>query len=92
MSPIFTSRAGLAGCPLDWILPSSQARVASERVLKNLAAHSHLSMRTEVIRPFSYKKQGCAFALHASAVRFFEREQYSNYVLIKYRDPGDQDG
>src|SRR5882762_11651070 len=44
MSPIRTSRAALAGCPLDWILPSTQARAAHARVLKNLAAHSHLSI------------------------------------------------
>jgi hypothetical protein len=39
----------LAGWPLDWILPSSQDRAAKERVLKNLAAQSHLSMRTVVM-------------------------------------------
>src|SRR5690242_14821754 len=55
MSPIRTSRAGLAGCPLDCIRPSSQARAASARVLKNLAAQSHLSIRTEFIHLFSYK-------------------------------------
>jgi hypothetical protein len=33
-----TSRAGLAGCPLDSILPSSQARAAIARVLKNRAS------------------------------------------------------
>src|ERR1700743_619703 len=49
-----TSREGLANCPLDAILPSSQARTASARVLKNLAAQSHLSMRTEAIYRFSY--------------------------------------
>ena len=46
MSPIRTSRAALAGCWLDRILPSSQARAASARVLKNLAAQSHLSILT----------------------------------------------
>jgi hypothetical protein len=49
--------------------------VASERVLKNLAAHSHLSMRTEVIRPFSYKKPGCAFALHRNYPAPMRRDQ-----------------
>src|ERR1700722_2010285 len=52
ISPIRTSRAALAGWPLDWIRPSSQARAASDRVLKNLAAHNHLSIRTEVIIHF----------------------------------------
>src|SRR5579864_455271 len=51
-SPARTSRAGLAGCWLDSILPSSQARAAKARVLKNLAAHSHLSMRTFVVAIF----------------------------------------
>src|ERR1051326_1603271 len=55
MSPTRTSRAGLAGCPLDWIRPSSQALAASARVLKNLAAQSHLSIRTELMLSFSYK-------------------------------------
>jgi hypothetical protein len=49
MSPIRTSRAGLAGCPFERILPKSQARAAKARVLKNLAAQSHLSIRTEVM-------------------------------------------
>jgi hypothetical protein len=31
------------------ILPSSQARAARERVLKNRAAHSHLSILSPVI-------------------------------------------
>src|ERR1035441_6777512 len=44
MSPARTSRAGLAVCPLDSIRPSSQARDASDRVLKNRAAQSHLSI------------------------------------------------
>src|SRR2546423_10867972 len=56
MSPIRTSRAGLAGSPLDWIRPSSQALAASARVLKNLADQSHLSIRTELIPSFSYKR------------------------------------
>src|SRR5256885_9332390 len=52
MSPIRTSRAGLAGCPFDCIRPSSEALAASARVLKNLAAQSHLSIRTELIIHF----------------------------------------
>jgi hypothetical protein len=44
-----------------------------------------LSMRTEVIRPFSYKKPGCAFALHRNGCSFFRREQYNNHVLISYQ-------
>ena len=43
---MWTSRAGLTGCLLEWILPSSQARAARVRVLKNRAAQSHLSIRT----------------------------------------------
>src|ERR1700682_160137 len=54
MSLIRTSRAGFAGWPLDSILPRSQARAACARVLKNLAAQSHLSIRTEVMNLFSY--------------------------------------
>src|SRR6516162_5529572 len=54
-----TSRAALAACPLDWILPSSQARAASARVLKNRAAQSHLSIRTEGMLCFA--TQGLAF-------------------------------
>jgi hypothetical protein len=46
LSPIFTARAGLTLSPLSLTLPSSTAVVASERVLKKRAAHSHLSMRT----------------------------------------------
>jgi hypothetical protein len=37
---------------LDSILPSSQARLAKARVLKNLAAHSQMSMRT-LVKVFS---------------------------------------
>ena len=47
MSPTFTSRAGFAGWLPMRILPNSQDRAASVRVLKNLAAHNHLSTRTE---------------------------------------------
>ena len=47
--------AALAGCPLDSILPSPHARVASERVLRNQAAQSHLSIPTPVVPPFSYR-------------------------------------
>src|SRR5438270_7329267 len=50
-----TSRAGLASCPLDWTRPSSQARAARARVLKNRPAQSHLSMRTEGMKVLSYK-------------------------------------
>src|SRR4051794_16903155 len=49
MSPMRTSRDGLAGWPLDSTLVNSQAFAASVRVLKNRAAQSHLSIRTEVI-------------------------------------------
>src|SRR5690242_20180429 len=48
-SPTRTSRDGLAFVPLLSILPSSQARAASDRVLKNRAAHNHLSILTPVI-------------------------------------------
>src|ERR1700726_1140297 len=49
MSPNRTSRAGLAGCPFELIRPSSQAFDACSRVLKNRAAHNHLSIRVPVI-------------------------------------------
>ena len=52
ISPTWTSRAGLARTPPESILPSSQARSASERVLKNRAAQSHLSIRTRSTVPF----------------------------------------
>jgi len=45
-------------------------------------------MRTEVIRPFSYKKPGCAFALHRKRCSFFEGEQYKDHVLINARTAG----
>jgi hypothetical protein len=38
----------MAGCPLDKILPSSQAGFAKGRVLKNRAAQIQVSMRTPV--------------------------------------------
>src|SRR6185437_618934 len=47
MSPIFTSRAGLASVPCERMRPRSHAFAASARVLKNRAAHSHLSIRTD---------------------------------------------
>src|SRR5580700_10121845 len=50
-----TSRDALAGCPLDRIRPSSHARLAIGRVLKNLAAQSQISIRTPFIDSFSYK-------------------------------------
>jgi hypothetical protein len=40
------SLAGLQRSPFNWTLPLSTAWAASERVLKNLAAQSHLSTRT----------------------------------------------
>ena len=40
-------------CPFDSIRLSSQARAAIARVLKNLAAHSHLSILTRSIIPYS---------------------------------------
>ena len=48
-SPTRTSRAGFAGRPLEVIRPNSHECVARVRVLKNRAAHNHLSMR---IPPF----------------------------------------
>jgi hypothetical protein len=57
-SPTRTSRAAFAICPLDKILPNSQARFASGRVLKNLAAHNQMSIRTPVMNLFSYKDSG----------------------------------
>src|SRR5207244_3894582 len=59
MSPGRTSRAGLEGRPLDAILPSSQARAASERVLKNRAAQSHLSILILEMTPFSCQGRRC---------------------------------
>src|SRR5438045_2854865 len=53
MSPTLTSRAGFAVTPFDSMRPSSQARAASARVLKNRAAQSHLSMRTPFTPLFS---------------------------------------
>jgi hypothetical protein len=47
MSPIRTSREGLARFSFDSILPMSHASEAKARVLKNLATQSHLSIRTE---------------------------------------------
>ena|SRR5271155_240438 len=66
-SPTRTSREALAGWPLDRILPSSHALAASERVLKNLAALSHSSIRTQVmihshingVRPAAVSETGC---------------------------------
>src|SRR5262245_51325274 len=52
MSPMRTSREGFACWPFDEILPSSQARAASERVLKNRAAQSHLSILTGMIHSY----------------------------------------
>jgi len=45
-------------------------------------------MRTEVIRPFSYKKPGCALHCTASIVHFFKGEQYNNHVLINAGSAG----
>jgi hypothetical protein len=52
-------RAAFARCPLASIQPSSHARAASVRVLKDRTAHSHLSILTPVIVPlvpFSYRR------------------------------------
>src|ERR1700677_1149818 len=49
MSPIRTSREGLADCWLEVMRFMSQALDASSRVLKKRAAHSHLSMRVPVM-------------------------------------------
>ena len=45
-SPARTSREGLATWPFTWTRPLFNSSVASERVLWNRAAHSHLSMRS----------------------------------------------
>jgi len=50
-SPARTSRAALARCPLHSSCRCPHARRASVRVLKNRAAHSHLSILTPVIIP-----------------------------------------
>jgi hypothetical protein len=55
MSLNFTARAAFAVTPFASIRLSSQAFDASPRVLKNRAAQSHLSIRTESIPSFSYK-------------------------------------
>ena len=60
-----TSREALASCPLDAILPSSHARAASERLLKNRAAQSHLSILTPAT-PDSRTISG--FWLHAVVI------------------------
>src|SRR3954454_14466457 len=46
-SPAWTGLAGLAGAPLQSILPPSIACLASERVLKKRAAQSQISSRTD---------------------------------------------
>src|SRR5918993_2691030 len=46
-SPSRTARWGLACSPFTSTLPPSQARLASERVLKRHATSSHTSRRTE---------------------------------------------
>src|SRR5277367_2597483 len=84
MSAIRTSRAALAGCPLDRILPSSHARAASDRVLKNLAAQSHLSIRTEAMSLSSYTaKVVSAYAL--------DRQRLCSVRLHEYVIPVDAD-
>src|SRR5262249_6345447 len=57
--PTRTSRDGLILCPLESTLPRSQARDARDRVLKNLAAQSHLSMRRPVIPIFLHRRLHC---------------------------------
>ncbi len=52
VSPRRTSRADLAGWPLDWTRFRSQALEARARVLKKRAAQSHLSMRVPVMGRF----------------------------------------
>src|SRR5579862_4003557 len=49
MSPMRMSREGFTDCPSHSTRPSSQAREAIERVLKNRAAQSHLSILMPVI-------------------------------------------
>ena len=49
VSPMWTSRAGLAGWRLERTRWRSQALEACSRVLKKRAAHSHLSMRVPVM-------------------------------------------
>ena len=46
-----------ASTPLHSILPSSQARAASARDLKNRAAHSHLSILIRIIASHRRLKQ-----------------------------------
>ena len=58
-SPHRTSRAAFAGCSLLVIRPSPQARAANARVLKNRAAHNHLSMRTESTLHFATLESAC---------------------------------
>lgn len=53
MSPMRTSRAGLAARLFEVMRLSSQALEACSRVLKKRAAQSHLSMRVPVMLVFS---------------------------------------
>lgn len=57
-SPAFTSRAAFAVTPFDSTRPSSHAFTASARVLKNRAAHSHLSILTPLIPLLSRDRVG----------------------------------
>ena len=59
MSCAFTSREGLATRSLTWIRPLLISSVASERVLKNLAAQSHVSIRMEFMGTGMLSTLGC---------------------------------
>src|ERR1019366_10146036 len=59
-SPTFSSRAGFTGWPRHSTRPSSHAFDAKARVLKKRDAHSHLSIRTPVIRLFCNNQLGQA--------------------------------
>src|ERR1035437_9156195 len=48
-SPVFTSREGFTRSPFTVTLPPSIAVTAIERDLKNRAAQSHLSTRTDAV-------------------------------------------
>src|ERR1044071_5489279 len=52
LSPRFSAFAGLARSPFTSTLPPPISSVASERVLKNRAAQSHLSSRTPSLSSF----------------------------------------
>jgi hypothetical protein len=79
-SPTLTLCAGLTRCPFCRARPSSMALVARLRVLKNLAAHSHLSIRVVSLM----KVVAFIYQLSGPITEQYDPKKYVHSILMQF--------